>query len=497
MRSTVYRYRLEFIVFVCGAVVMIFELLGSRVIGPYVGTSTYAWTSLIGVILASLSIGYYVGGAVADKKPETNTLALIILLSAVCIAITVFAKDLVSSSIVVTAMTIEVKALLISLILFSPASFLLGMVSPFAVRLRLELVEKAGRTAGNLYAISTAGSIFGTFLAGFYVIPNFGTTNSLAAISIVLVVLSLILFMPRFGRAQAVLILPMLIFLGLAYSAVKPLSLVADIDTEYNRIWIFETADRLTGKSIRALSMDPYGIQAAVFSDGSADLVFSYTKFYDLSNIFVPNPKSALFIGGSVYTYPRHFIKNNPEAEADVVEIDPGMTNAAKKYFRLPDDPPFNIYHEDGRLYLNNNEKKYDLIFGDAFNSASSVPFQLTTREAVGKMYDSLNDGGAVLVNLISAIEGEKGKFLRAEYHTYKEFFPQVYIFPINDFVDRSLRQNVMLVALKTDKVPDWNSVPPQFAEKATRLWTARIERDVAILTDDHAPVESYMRDSL
>src|SRR3989344_1046312 len=195
--SIIKNYFLEFTVFICGAVVMIFELIGSRITGPYVGTSIYAWTSLIGVILASLSLGYYIGGLAADKRPETKPLATIIFLSAVAIVVAFFLKDLVSSSIILMPFSIELKSVFISIIIFAPTSVLLGMVSPYAVRLRIKDSEKAGRTVGNLYAISTLGSIFGTFLGGFYLIPNFGSNSSLFALSIILVITSALLL----GRA--------------------------------------------------------------------------------------------------------------------------------------------------------------------------------------------------------------------------------------------------------------------------------------------------------
>jgi predicted membrane-bound spermidine synthase len=208
---------LEIVVFVCGAAVMIFELVGSRVIAPYVGTSTYAWTSLIGVILASLSAGYYVGGYLADKRPSIRPMALIIIFSAVAIAFSAFTKDIFSVFISTLHVILEIKSIVISLILFAPASFLLGMVSPYAVRLRMIDITKSGRTSGNLYAISTAGSIFGTFLAGFYIIPNLGSTNTLMILSIALLLVAVLLLLDtKIGRPVKIAVLLLIVFLGLA-----------------------------------------------------------------------------------------------------------------------------------------------------------------------------------------------------------------------------------------------------------------------------------------
>lgn len=494
------KFILEIVVFICGAVVMIFELVGSRVIAPYVGTSIYAWTSLIGVILASLSVGYYAGGYLADRRPSIKPMAMIIIFSAVAIAFSAFTKDIFSSIILVSKAILEIKSIMISLILFAPASFLLGMVSPYAVRLRMIDISKSGRTAGNLYAISTAGSIFGTFLSGFYIVPNIGSTNSMIVLSVVLLLTAVLLLLDtKIGKSFKVAVLLITIFLGLTYmfSLIEQKIFVADVDTEYNRILVLRATDPVTKKPILTLTTDPYTTQGAIFTDGTNDLVFDYTKFYRLFGHFVPNPTNVLMIGGCAYTYPRDFIKNYPDAKMDVVEIDPGMTAIARKYFRLNDEKNLTIYHQDARIYLNENKKKYDVIFGDAFNSTSAIPFQLTTKEAIIKEYDTLNEGGVVMVNIISAIEGEKGKFARAEYATYKKFFPQVFLFAVQNIEDGSKTQNLMLVALKSEKISKWESPNKEINRFLSQVWKKPIADDMPVLTDDFAPVEYYNHISL
>lgn len=493
------RYDLEIVVFICGAVVMVFELVGSRIMAPYVGTSTYVWTSLIGVILGSLSVGYYLGGRLADFWPFTKPLAIIIFVSAVAIAFSTVIKDFVSSAIVFLPFSMEIKSLFISAVLFAPASFLLGMVSPYAVRLRIKDVFKAGGTSGNLYAISTLGSIVGTFVAGFYIIPRFGSFFSLVALSFVLVLTALFLvgkeirhFFLRFFSSKLSFLLIFLIIYFLAVFTFGKGNLIADVDTEYNRIFV-KKGIKYSGREIISLSTDPFGTQAAIFVDDPDELVFDYTKFFKIIEAIKPDATSALMVGGCVYTYPRDFLKNFPEANMDVVEIDPGMTIVAKKYFGLKDDPRMNIIHEDGRIYLNSNTKKYDAIFLDAFNSFSSIPFQLTTVESVRKISESLKDDGVVLANIISAIDGDKGKFLRAEYATYKKVFPNVYIFALNHSKDGGAIQNVILVATKEMKPIDF-SADPLLAEYSEKLWTNPITLDMPILTDDFAPVEFYKR---
>ena len=163
------KYILEITVFICGAVVMIYELIGSRILGPFFGTSIFIWTSLIGIILGSLSLGYYLGGRLSDKKASFNILALFLLCSAILIGLTFLFKSFLLFFLQNNIDDIRISSVLASVILFSPASILFGMISPYAAKLSLVTINTSGTVIGRLYAISTAGSIIGTFLSGFIV----------------------------------------------------------------------------------------------------------------------------------------------------------------------------------------------------------------------------------------------------------------------------------------------------------------------------------------
>ncbi|MFH1533488.1 MAG: fused MFS/spermidine synthase, partial [Nitrospirota bacterium] len=161
------KYILEIIVFFSGAIVMVLELVGSRVLAPYVGTSILVWTSLIGIILGSLSLGYYLGGRIADKKASFRILAFILFSAAILITLTTLIKSPVLTFIQTSIRDLRTASVVATILLFTPASIALGMVSPYSVKLKLHRLEATGRTVGNLYALSTIGSIVGTFLAGF------------------------------------------------------------------------------------------------------------------------------------------------------------------------------------------------------------------------------------------------------------------------------------------------------------------------------------------
>lgn len=488
---------LEITVFVCGALVMIFEIIGSRILSPFIGASTYIWTSLIGVILASLSLGYWLGGRLADKRPDVKILASVIFAAGGLISLTVLIKDVLLSMIASAAAMIEIKALIAAVLLFAPASICLGFVTPFAVRLRMTTLEETGRTVGRLYALSTIGSIIGTFAAGFFLIPFLGSVRTLYLIAGALIILSALLVPLSISKINIAAIT--FFILGVAASEggayiLRTNSGVHDIDTEYSRVQVFETKDPASGKPIRALATDPYFVQSATFLD-SEELVLEYGKFYHLISHFKPDFASTLLIGGAGYTFPREYLITYPNARIDVVEIDPQMTQIAREYFRMKDDPRMQIFHEDGRMFINRTEtEKYDAILMDAFGSLFSVPHHLTTLEAVTQFNRILSADGVIVFNLGAAISGEGGKFLAAELATYRQVFPQVHLFKVNaDYPDEKL-QNLIIVASKsTDSGLSQNiSSSSAIGSLLGHRYLGTLPQGAPVLTDDLAPVEYY-----
>jgi spermidine synthase len=485
------KYILAIAVFICGAVTMIMEIVGSRVLAPFLGTSIVVWTSLIGVILGSLSLGYFWGGRAADRSPSIHVFSVIIFAAGAFIVLIVFIKAPILNLVQSRIDNLCLGALAAIVSLFAAPSILLGMVAPYAIRLKMKNVESSGAVAGNIYAFSTIGSIAGTFAAGFFLIPFLGSTNIFFLLAALLFTTSIIVCSRRIFRIKSA----MLFFALAAFSvlAAKPNSLwprgTVDMDTMYNRLLI--VTDMSGVHPTRSLIMDPYGIQSAMYLD-SDELVFEYTKFFRLAGYFKPDIGKALLFGGAAYSYPKDFLYRHPGAQMDVVEIDPGMTEVAKKYFNLPDDPRLRIFHEDARTFLNKTANRYDVIFGDAFNSRLSIPYQLTTVGAVEKIYNLLDDGGVAMINLVSAIEGNRGKFLRAEFATYASVFPQVFIFPVAHANDAYRPQNIILVAFKSGKALAMASDDPEHESYLEHLWTGEVAADIPVLTDDYAPVDYY-----
>ncbi len=483
------KYILECIVFISGAVVMVYELVGSRLISPYVGTSIYVWSSLIGVILGSLSLGYYLGGKLADKRARWHVFSGILFFAAVFIGFTVFTKHIVLEAVALSNIRSEYTALFASLFLFAPASILLGMISPFSVKLKLQNLESSASTVGNLYAISTIGSIAGTFSAGFFIIPFFGTTRILLFMAVVLLFMSGMASWKTFLKTKIALlcIFSGLLLVGDIHGLMTKKNMI-DIDTPYNKVWVSYECE--STRPMVVLYTDPFAAQSAMYLN-DPELVFRYTKYFRLAKHFNSTINTALMIGGCGYSYPKHFLQDFMKSTMDVVEIDSGMTKIARQYFGLQDNPRLRIYHEDARTFLNKTKNRYDVIYSDAFNSFSSIPYQLATREAIEKMYGVLNDNGLVIQNIISAINGRKGEFLRAEIATFKKSFPQVYIFPVNN-ENGYEPQNIILVALKSATPPAFESKDSELNVYLKSMWKEEIRLDVPVLTDDYAPVEYY-----
>ena len=485
---------LEITVFVCGALVMIYEITGSRLLSPYLGASTYVWTSLIGVILAALSLGYWIGGKIADKKPDLKILAFVIFIAGGLVSVTILLKDLMLALIAESSAILELKSVIAALLLFAPASVLLGFVTPYAVKLKMSSLADTGKIVGRLYALSTVGSILGTFAAGFFLIPFVGSEKTLYLIGASLIALS-ILLVPFALKPFNLMVLIMFVcavgvneFRAFYLFQTKELR---DIDTEYSRVQIFQTTDN-HGKPIRALAIDPYFVQSGMFLD-SDELVFDYAKYYHLIRHFKPDFNETLMIGGAGYSFPKDYLKTYKTAKIDVVEIDPQMTEIAKKYFRLAENPRLNIIHQDGRIFLNQSESnKYDAILMDAFGSLFSVPFQLTTIEAVEQINRALKSDGIVIFNLGGAIGGDASRFLNAELKTYQQIFPQVYLFKVNaDYTDTQL-QNLIIVACKTQNPALLKTDDTEISYLLEHFYDKHIQTNIEILTDDLAPVEYY-----
>ena len=481
---------LETVVFLSGAVVMILELAAARVLAPYLGTSLFVWTSLIGVILGSLSLGYWWGGRVADRWPERRLLSLTFVAAAAVVALIPAAQAPLLSSLAANAADLRWKSLAAAMLFALPA-VLLGVVSPFAARLKMTDVSRSGRTVGGLYALSALGSITGTFVAGFWLIPSVGSTRLVLILAFVLLGCSVVCE-PRSLLWVKLAVLGLWAGLAVGYANDRPLlpsgKLVLDRDTAYQRLVVFDLPVP-NRQPVRVLSMGFSEYHSAMFLDRPNELALDYTRFFRMAPYLRPGIRRALCIGGGAVIYPRDLLRASPRTKVDVVELDPGVTRIAREYFGLTDDPRLTMYHEDGRVLLNRDGPAYDAVFLDVF-WGRTIPFQLATLESARRIAARLTKDGVLLVNFVSAIEGPQGEFFRAEYATLRRVFPQVLIFAVFYPSEPAKVQNLILVALRSAAPPSLTG--EEMRQYATHLWRQPIPGDMPVLTDDFAPVEQY-----
>lgn len=260
------------------------------------------------------------------------------------------------------------------------------------------------------------------------------------------------------------------------------------IDTAYSHVTVQEASNQY-GRNMKNLQIDNV-VHAGIYMD-SDELLHAYTKYYHLFDVFYPNAKKVVMFWGAVYAFPRSFLSTYADKTIDVVEIDPWITQVAKDYFYLQDNPNLRIYHQDARMFLNTSEEKYDAILGDAFWNFYSIPYQLTTREVVQKKYDMLTEDGVVILNMIGSVSWEASKFIQSEYKTYKEIFPEVFLLPVST-MDMNENQNIMLVALKNPETVSYTTENKEYKDFLTRKIYMQILEDTIVLTDDYAPVDYF-----
>ena len=484
------KYSLEITVFLSGALTMMLELIAARVLSPYVGSSNLIWTTIIGIMLTSMSIGYWFGGKMADKNKENDIkiLSNYLLISAIATSIIPILEVVFIDVLSQLSSNLILVAIICATVTFGIPSFLLATVSPIAVKIKNNNMDHIGATSGKISSLSTIGSIFGTFFAGFILIPNLGVRNIILGCSILLWILSVYLFNKKDKKYYILMIVELLIIIGLNILGgylfqVRNPEITRDVDSEYSRIWV--TNLDVGETTYKTLQVDT-GLESYINQE-TGEMGATYLYYYDLFEYYNKEANDALMIGGAAYTYPMHYLKKYQNKTIDVVEIDEKMTQIAEEEFGLDkNNPNLGLITQDGRSYLNYNEKKYDTVFIDAFKGLNA-PFELTTYEAMQKVYNSLDENGTVITNIISAIEGDDADFIKYEYSTYKAIFDDVKVFQVNPNHSDDEEQNLILVGIKgngninTDKEEEYGELLSNEIKDFTS--------DKPIITDDYAPI--------
>jgi spermidine synthase len=487
--------------FVTGAIVMSFEMLGSRYLNPYFGSGIYTWASLISTVLAALCVGYFIGGIAADRYPSARVLGATVLTGSLYILVLPAFSEPLMEFVLAAIDDVRTGSLAAAFtILFFPVTFL-GMYSPFGIRLLLQSAQSSGRVSGRVYGISTFGSIVGTLGTTFILIPAIGTRAITFTLGIAGVLSGLLLIaVPKARRAALALALLALAAPNaraeeLIDSSIREEMLqqkdgrVARIETEYNDIFITKRRHELT-MSFQLKGFD-YTESVANLADFD-DLPVRYTQVMTVGAVYPPEIKKVLMIGlggGSISGYLGRFMAH---VEIDTVEVDPGVIAAAKKYFGMKETTRVRYLEGDGRVFLNRNKQTYDLILLDAFQGGY-VPFHLLTREFYALLKQRLAPGGVAVFNV-----HEGTKLYASTLMTLRSVFPGVHLYPSG--------QGEMITVVTAGPAPEEATLAERaraLQEKfgfrfalpallARRTGKSGATQTGELLTDDFAPVNLY-----
>jgi len=473
---------------------MIVEILGAKMLAPYVGTSHFVWTAQIAVTLLALSAGYYGGGWLVDRSQSLACLYGFILSAAFYLGLTVMFVQPVAFGCL--NFNLAVGSLLASAFLFFVPLALLATVGPFFVRMLTVAVPGVGGNVGRLTAISTLGSVIGTLLIGYLFIPHFPNSETMYLTSGVLALVAAVYFLVWGRKKTALATMAAVIFAlapgawGVALDRPARGNGWHEIDRANSNFGRLQVIDTDSGKS--RYFLDDFLIQDMYNPQAKQSIAaFSYL-LHGLARDYSTRIENVLCIGLGAGIVSMQFA--NDGAQVDVVEINPATVPIAARYFDF-EPARVNLAFDDGRHFINRCPKKYDAIILDAFLGDSS-PSHLMTREAFAAMQRCLNADGVLVINTIGSFQPGKDFLIASVDDTLKSVFSQVRVQsaggqePVNVFFVASDQQTMSL------KKPSFFAVSPicrQEVQNAYLLPSPAIDpRHGQVLTDNFNPVEYY-----
>lgn len=512
---------LNAVVFLCGAALMGLELLGARVLAPTMGNSIFVWGSVISSFMIALSIGYWLGGRVADRYGAPRSLGVVIAGAGLWTALCPLAANACLEW--SAGLGPRLGPLVATTLIFFGPALLLAMVSPMGVRLAAANgISHIGRSAGSLYAVSTAGSIVGTLATSFWLIPLLQVEPLIVGIGALLALTALLtlglttdeepelapreLGMRSTGAVLALALLGGAAAITMFLVVSEPATVNADgeqvlfrADTQYHRITVTE-AD-----GARSLRFDKSRQSMIDLSDGYTSLI-DYPNYLHLALAVKPDAKRVLVLGLGAGAVTKRMWHDYPEMRIDSVEIDPVVVDVAERYFGLPEDSRLRTTVADARRYVQTTEETYDVIIVDAYY-ADSLPFHLTTKEFLGEVKAQLAPDGVLAYNVISPVQGGKSELFRSMYRTASGVWDHVWAFPIGIGADPTSTVNRNIIVLASDNDVsrttlleriesrlDGRVQIPGFETYGQDLWTEVVPvADVPELSDAFAPTDSLI----
>lgn len=503
------------LVFVEGACALAVEISASRLLAPYFGTSLFIWANLIGLILLYLTIGYYVGGRFADRHPSATVLYTLTIVAAFVIAlIPLIARPIMAwsqSSFSTYSIGVFYGSLAAVILLFAVPVILLSCVSPFAIRLQVEQVGNSGSIAGKLYAISTAGSIVGTFLPALVLIPTIGTYRTFFFFAVALLLTSILgLLLSSSGsfskqpklsiRLLSILLLIPMIWSTLAIRGPIKLAdgsngggtLLTERESAYNYIQVVKV-----GNETQLILNEGVGIHSIYDPDntltGGPWDYFLDAPYFNNPPFTQQQVRNVCVIGLGAGTIPRELTAAYGPIPIDGVELDGEIVNLARQHFHM-DEPNLHVIVQDGRYYLQTTQKKYDEIGIDAYQQPY-VPFQLATKEFFQEVRSHLTPTGVAVIN--AGRTNKDFRLVEALAQTMRAVFPNVYIIDTARFTNSIIiatNAPTSLSNFQTNTLNLNNAMLREVATNSIQVGNLREEKHSQVyFSDDQAPVEQLI----
>jgi spermidine synthase len=506
-------------VFISSLCIMVVELVAGRLIARHVGSSLYTWTSVIGIVLAGIAAGNYIGGRLADRFRAREALAsLFLLASATCLLIPLLNERIGNASLLREQEWALRIALHVFFVFFVPSA-MMGTISPVAAKMALEMSRQTGRTVGSIYSWGAVGSIVGTFLTGYFLISHMGTVAVLLSVAAVLLVMALL-----FGARSVLPYIWSGVVAACFVAAMGPWAWSTTVgmrlglrdqvsqniyfqeESQYSFIRV-EDEPEMDGET-RSMTLD-YLIHAYIDMSDPNRLQYEYEEVYagltELAAKDWPAGRRlrALSLGGGGFVFPRWTLDRFPGAYVEVAELDPSVTRAAFDAFGLSRDTSMKIFNLDARNHVDNllmamqegqNVGDFDFVYGDAFNHYSP-PYHLTTHEFNEKVRRLMADDGMFFANVIDIYRS--GRFLGAMLNTFEKTFPHTYVLgtTFDQPTDDDGRDTFVVVG-SGRPIPfetyDWFRYAGVLLGDE-QLATLRERSGMLVLTDDFAPVDNLL----
>ncbi len=476
--------------FVVGATILVVEILGTRVISPYYGGSVYVWSSLIGVTLASLAVGYWLGGCAADRWPHVGTLAAEVIGGGLFLLLIPWLRRSVLAW--STPLGLKAGSLVSAAVLFAPPLILLSMTGPLAIRLITNEFSILGRGVGRVYGISTLGSMVGAIVTGFVLIPTFPVRGLLVGLALMLLLLGGggLLLARRALMAAGLGALALLAGTTLlSTTGARPSNVIYVGNSFYGELKVVDV------RNARLLLIN--GVNNGFVDRATFESLAPYIAYFAYLPAARPQGRRALFIGLGAGSAPRIFHLQHRIA-TEVVEIDPTIPRLARRYFDFPGDTP--VIVEDGRQYVERTVNRYNFVVLDAFNSETH-PAHLFTREFFASVERVLTRGGIFAINMAGIPYGEPAAW-RAVHATLKARFVFVRVFLGEDLAQDPTRYTNLFFVASHESLPSPDSLRGRdareteiFARMARHEIVVRPEPGVElVLTDDYNPLDDLQR---